>query len=399
MLNLRKSSSTANFKEEQLKFLQLIADQAAIAIENARLYDLESQRAKELEQLNYEVTFEKLKLECVLKSLADGVMVLNEKEEVVLINTVLEKIFGFNSNELKGKSYTQLINNEDFTKLISKMKVNKQGSIQIPLGKERIFEIVPTFIKDFSDKPWGKVIVFHDITHMSKMQKLKSDVVSMVSHELRTPLTSIIGFADILIRKELDNKRRKKYLSIIQEESSRLLDLINDLLDQAKLEAGYYDFKKEEVNLIDLIDKAVDMVSNYSDKHLIKKLIPEKVSYIIGDNQMLYRVITNLLSNAIKYSPAGGNIILELNERSDCLELTVEDQGIGIPEGEIRHLFEKFYRVDKNNISGIKGTGLGLANVKYILDAHAGSIGVESEIAKGSTFTFCLPKERKVNED
>jgi len=114
---------------------------------------------------------------------------------------------------------------------------------------------------------------------------------------------------------------------------------------------------------------------------------------------MLYRVITNLLSNAIKYSPAGGNIFVELNENPDVLEVTVEDQGIGIPEDEIIHLFEKFYRVDKKNVTGIKGTGLGLANVKYILDAHAGSIVVESEIGKGSTFTFCLPKERKLNEE
>jgi len=396
VLNLRKTNSTEDFTREQLNFLELIADQAAIAIDNATLYDLENRRSKELEKLNSEITFEKTKMESILKSLADGVMVLNEANEIVLINPVLEETFGTKSSIVEGSLYDSLIKDSPFRELIFGMDRHKSGSIQLPLGKnDNIFEIAASYINEFSSGTLGKVIIFHDITHMKKIHKLKSDVVSMVSHELRTPLTSIIGFADILMRKELDSTRRKKYLSIIQEESSRLLELINNLLDQAKLEAGRYEFRKEKIDIKFLIQKAVDVISSQVDKHSLTCLLPDGVSPLIGDGDMIYRVITNLLSNAIKYSPSGGNIIIDLREDDKCIEVCVEDEGIGIPSDVVSNLFEKFYRGDEKIIDGIKGTGMGLANVKYILDAHGGNIAVESELGRGSKFTFYLPKERK----
>ena len=396
VLNLRKTDSKDNFTKEQLNFLELIAEQAAIAIDNASLYDLEKRRALELEKLNSQITFEKLKMESILNSLADGVMVLNDEDEIVLINPVLEKTFGITSSFVEGKSYTSLIKTPSFNKFLSELDDNKSISMHLPPGKDdKTFEVIASYIKEFSSAPGGKVIIFHDITHMKKIQKLKSDVVSMVSHELRTPLTSIIGFADILIRKELDANRRRKYLSIIQEESARLLELINNLLDQAKLEAGRYEFKKEKVDMISLIKKARDVVSSQSEKHVIKCLLPDDICTVFGDSEMLYQVIINLFSNAIKYSPAGGDIVVDVREEKDSIEISVEDEGIGIPANVITHLFEKFYRGDEKFIDGIKGTGLGLANVKYILDAHGGNIDVESELGIGSKFTFYLPKERK----
>jgi signal transduction histidine kinase len=324
-------------------------------------------------------------------------MVVNEVDDIVLINPALEKLFDVSSHSIEGEKYDLLIRDSSFSDFISEVYKDKVKSIELTLCEDRIFEVILSHIKGFSEKPW-KVIVFHDITHMKKIQKLKSDVVSMVSHELRTPLTSIIGFADILMRKELDKDKRKKYVSIIQEESTRLLELINKLLDLSKLEAGYYEFRKDWIDIIEFINKAVNFISTQSDKHSLKVLVPDYCSPVIGDGDMLYQVIVNLLGNAIKYSPAGGNIVISLFDTGNSLEVSIEDEGIGIPADVIPRLFEKFYRGNEKIISGIKGTGLGLANVKYILEAHGGSINVESELDKGSRFTFYLPKEGKIDE-
>ncbi|MEQ8224333.1 MAG: GAF domain-containing protein, partial [Candidatus Eremiobacterota bacterium] len=193
VLNLRKASSKNDFTEEQLKFLSMIGDQAAIAIENARLYDLEKKRAGELEQLNKKITFEKIKTEAVLKSLSNGVMVLNDTNEIVLINSALEKLFCVNSSSLEGMNYRELIRASEAIPLVEGISENPDAIsfIEVPLGKDgRIFDVHCAFIRDNSGEILGKVIVFHDITHMKKIQQMKSEFVSMVSHELRTPLTS-----------------------------------------------------------------------------------------------------------------------------------------------------------------------------------------------------------------
>jgi len=401
VLNLRKASSKDDFTEEQLNFLSMIGDQAAIAIENARLYDLEKKRAGELEQLNKKITFEKIKTEAVLKSLSNGVMVLNDTNEIVLINSALEKLFCVNSSSLEGMNYRELIRASEAIPLVEGISENPDAInfIELPLGKDgRIFDVHCAFIRDNSGEILGKVIVFHDITHMKKIQQMKSEFVSMVSHELRTPLTSIMGFVDILINKELDKNRRKKYLSIIQEESSRLLELINNLLDLSRLEAGRYEFKKERINLVNIINKSIVVISPQAvHKIIFNSTVSSCI--LIGDEDMLYRVMINLLSNAIKYSPDGGDISVTLIDKKDIWEVTVADNGIGISGEVIPRLFERFYRGASAITTKIKGTGLGLANVKYILEVHGGSIRVESELDKGSRFIFYLPKEGKFNEN
>ncbi|MEQ8171133.1 MAG: ATP-binding protein, partial [Candidatus Eremiobacterota bacterium] len=401
VLNLRKASQAHDFTEEQLKFLSMIGDQAAIAIENARLYDLEKKRSEELEQLNRKITFEKIKTEAVLKSLSDGVIVLNDINEIVLINSAMEKLFSVNSSYLESKNYRELIRAPEFVSLVEGMseKPDAITFIELSVGKDgRIFDVHCAFIRDSSGEILGKVIVFHDITHMKKIQQMKSDFVSMVSHELRTPLTSIMGFVDILINKELDKNRRKKYLSIIQEESSRLLELINNLLDLSRLEAGRYEFKKERINLVDIINKSIVVISPQSVHKIIFNSTVSSCIFI-GDEDMLYRVMINLLSNAIKYSPDGGDISVTLTDKKDMWEISVADNGIGISREVIPRLFERFYRGASAISTKIKGTGLGLANVKYILEVHGGSITVESELDKGSRFIFYLPKEGKFNEN
>ena len=178
VLNLRKASQAHDFTEEQLKFLSMIGDQAAIAIENARLYDLEKKRSEELEQLNRKITFEKIKTEAVLKSLSDGVIVLNDINEIVLINSAMEKLFSVNSSYLESKNYRELIRAPEFVSLVEGMseKPDAITFIELSVGKDgRIFDVHCAFIRDSSGEILGKVIVFHDITHMKKIQQMKSD--------------------------------------------------------------------------------------------------------------------------------------------------------------------------------------------------------------------------------
>ena len=229
---------------------------------------------------------------------------------------------------------------------------------------------------------------------------MKDDFVSYVSHELRTPLASITAYSEMLLDDEIaDEKTRKEFYSVIQNQAKRLNRLIEDILNTARIESGLIKIKKQPVSLTMLIEEQMQMMKSYaSDKNITlswanacrQQIIFDQV---MADKDMMSQVIINLLSNAVKYTPSGGSVKVEteVDEIASVAKVSITDTGIGIPENEIGHLFDKFYRVEANKKQA-GGTGLGLSLVKQIVEKiHNGRVFVRSKPGQGSTFGFELP--------
>jgi signal transduction histidine kinase len=223
-----------------------------------------------------------------------------------------------------------------------------------------------------------------------KLEKAKSEFVSMVSHELRTPLTSIHGFSEILTTKEMEPEKKQEFYRIILNESERLSRLISNLLSLSKIEAGI-ELNREMIDIGDLVEEDMEFFQSQTVLHELKYLGNRQLPQVYGDQDRLHQVIKNLLSNAIKYSPQGGPVEVETGVEGKYVTISVSDYGIGIPADELTHIFERFRRVERKEASGITGTGLGLAIVKHLVELHAGKINVRSEPGQGSTFTIFIP--------
>ena len=227
-----------------------------------------------------------------------------------------------------------------------------------------------------------------------ELDRLKSDFVGIVSHDFRTPLSSIMLAAKSLVKKDIvaTNEHFKEYLNIIIDQATKLSQLAEDTLTITKMESGQLSYYFKLVNIETLVKEAVSMVK-FSNRHQLQYNIELDASFVKGDQSKLRQVLLNLVSNSVKYSPRGGKIeISVVNRDVDEILLSVKDQGIGIPENQLEKLFQKFSRVDSDEVSNIKGSGLGLWISREIIKAHGGKIWVESEVGVGSTFMFTLKK-------
>ncbi|MCK4961934.1 MAG: PAS domain-containing sensor histidine kinase, partial [Anaerolineales bacterium] len=227
------------------------------------------------------------------------------------------------------------------------------------------------------------------------LARLKSEFISNVSHELRTPLQSIKGFTKLMLQEKVpDPERQKEFLTIMDKESERLGQLVESVLDVSRLENGRFELQKERQSIKDLLHKIVrEFRAVASEKGIaISESIPAALPEMEVDGERLRRVVVNLLSNAVKSSSDGGNIAVRAEIKDDRLLVRVADQGIGIPEEAIPHLFERFYQAEGS--AKVGGAGLGLHISKEIIEAHGGRIWVESEEGKGSTFSFALPLDQ-----
>lgn len=228
------------------------------------------------------------------------------------------------------------------------------------------------------------------VRELKRVSQMKSEIVSMVTHDLKTPLTSIQGFLELVLTRNLPPEKTSRYLTIVQEEAERLVRLINNLLDLSKLEAGEFKLTRRPVDLIRIIKATLSTLGSNEPPN-ISFHPPAKVPLVLADEDLIIQVIHNLVSNAMKYSPERGNIEIRVAPAGSFVTTEVEDHGIGIPAEKLSQLFSRYYRVDSTATRGIPGTGLGLANVKYIVEAHGGNLSVESHEGRGSIFAFSLP--------
>ena len=232
----------------------------------------------------------------------------------------------------------------------------------------------------------------------AELSKAKDEMVSMVSHEMRTPLASIVGFAELLVTREVTPEQRTEYLGVMLQEGRRLTALINDFLDLRRIEGGHLKMRYAPADIKALIKRSVALIAD-PEGIPIQIRVPYNMPLVRIDGDSILRVVANLLSNARKYSPDGGSIVVGAGLVADMVEVYVEDQGLGIPGDALSQVFRRFFRVDNPDRDGIKGTGLGLAICKNIVESHGGTIGVESDgLGKGARFHFTVPLAREAAE-
>jgi signal transduction histidine kinase len=232
-----------------------------------------------------------------------------------------------------------------------------------------------------------------DITRFREAEEMKSTFVSVVSHELKTPVSLIKGYAGTLAREDAqwDTATLREGLQVIEEEADRLNDLINNLLDASRIQAGAFKVERSELCLPRLAERVVENFRLQTDKHHLVTDFPKDYPDVMGDEERLRQVLNNLISNAIKYSPQGGEIRIGGWADRESATVYVADQGIGIPVEEQANIFQRFYRVDSSLRRSTQGTGLGMFLSKSIVDAHGGRIWLRSEPGKGTTVFFALP--------
>lgn len=349
-----------------------------------------------------EVLSNKSKLEAVLLSMFEGVMVVDVEGRIILMNVSLKKILEVKEDPV-GRRPLELIRNIDVQGLVDKALKTPRGvesrELHIHLAEEKIILVHATAVIR-SGEIDGAILVFHDITELRRLEKIRQDFVANVSHELRTPVATIKGYAETLLDGALDDKENARdFLQIIHSDADRLSKLINDLLDLARIESGKLNLMLKPWPIIPIMERAVSLLRQQAvDKSVtILTDFPDKLPSVLVDENAIAQVLLNLIENAIKYTNDGGKIIVSAKDAGDHVLVSIKDNGIGIPQEDIPRIFERFYRVDKARSRQLGSTGLGLSIVKHILLAHNGDIHVESVVAKGSVFTFSIPKANSFN--
>ncbi len=342
------------------------------------------------------ISGEKAKLEAVLSSMFEGVMLTDPRGRIVMANPALKKLF-FVVSDPAGKRPLEVLRNNDLQEMVERSLSSGEGivtreiNIASPENRCVIVNGVPIAKAGVTE---GAVFVFHDITELKKLEEIRKDFVANVSHELRTPISSIKGYAETLLDgKVQDANTAKEFISIISQNSDRLESLIKDLLDLAGIESGKMRMEFEPLDIFPTIERSLGVLDKSArEKSISVKFdIPGDLPKVLGDQKRLSQVFLNLLDNAIKYTPAGGSVVITANTRSGQVQIDVSDTGIGIPEKDLPRIFERFYRVDKARSRELGGTGLGLSIVKHIVQAHGGQVWVQSVPGRGSTFSFTIP--------
>ncbi len=355
------------------------------------------------EQNIEQLTLERNKLEAVLMSIANGVVVCDNNDNVVLINNHAHKLLELDENQMLNEKIQQYVDTEgnycfkdkieEFKDTPIEVMENKPLEFNIQVDKRVIKSIISPMFTRNNDYV-GYIIVLIDMTKEAEMDAMRSTFISNVSHELRTPVTVLRSYIDTLYNygNEFDYETQKEFIGTINQEIIRLNRMVNDILDFSRMEANA-PMEKSLNSIYEVIDTCVSQVQPLTKEHNLTISVnkEENIPEFLFNYDGIERALTNFLSNAIKYSPDNGKIQVSLTRDGDNAIVTVSDEGCGIAPEHQKKIFDRFYRVE-NNIHTIKGTGLGLHLVKQTIEKyHNGKVFVQSEIGKGSTFGFILP--------
>ena len=361
-----------HFLEHHTTLMSALADYAAIAIENARLYS--------------STDIERRKLETILTKVEDGVFVVDNEGRVVLVNHTVRSAFKLTEGNLAGKQIRDVIHHPDLLDIFNEEKRSQPSRSEISLDDGRVFNAQITPIPEV-----GLVVTMQDITHLKELDRIKSDFVSTVSHDLRSPLTAILGYVELIDRAGPVTEQQREFIRRVQFSVSNITALINDLLDLGRIEAGF-DALKEIVPISTIIRYSVESYRNRLEEKSqeLRLEIAENLPTVLGNPVRLRQMMGNLVGNAIKYTPTNGCIDVSARAEDGQIIVRVKDNGAGIPPTDQPYIFDKFYRAS-NVPSDVSGTGLGLAIVKSIVENHQGRIWVDSAVGMGTTFTIVLP--------
>jgi len=345
---------------------------------------------------------EKSKVLAAFASMSEGVLVLDIENRIEAFNRAFRNMIGSRYGEIRGKTLLEAFRSTDLQDFYERFiatenPISKVINIQEPVP--RVFEITISTIKGLPHNDRKTMLVFHDVTRIKKLEKMRADFVANVTHELKTPLTAVLGFIETLQAGAIDDRETAgKFLDVIDRQTSRLNRLIDDLLVISNIELGEMKFYFEGVSLGDSVNTALSMVEHKArEKELqIKKDIPENLPLVRADRDRLVQIFLNILDNAVKFNNPGGEVAVSASERDGGVEVRISDTGIGIPLSEISRLGERFYRVDKARSRELGGTGLGLSIVKHLMIAHEGRMDIESQLGHGTAVSLYFPLFKEV---
>ncbi|MBU0705510.1 MAG: HAMP domain-containing protein [Chloroflexi bacterium] len=367
------------FDASEIDLLSTLASQTAVLVENARLFQAAEGRRR--------------RLEAILTSTTDAILVTDRDDRILLINPAAEQAFGIAASMVVG----QRIDEAELSPTLEAVFAEpdpESGALaeELPLPDGRTLYANVSTILSADGERIGRVALMRDITHFKELDEMKSEFVATVSHDLRAPLTFMRGYTTMLPMVGELSEKQNDYVEKILHGVGQMSELIDDLLNLGRIEAGV-GLERQPCHVGAILVEAVDgMRARASAKGLTLRLDPaEGGAMIAGDATLLRQAITNLVDNAVKYTPSGGIVTVGLSVRPDQCVIHVTDTGIGIAPDDQMRLFEKFYRIKRRDTAGIPGTGLGLAIVKSIVERHGGKVWVESELNTGSTFHASLP--------
>jgi len=371
VLGVDNRFARAALNTRDVKLLNALAEYTVIALENARLYTATIQ--------------EQSKLAAVLANVQDGVLVVDLEERLLLANTAARQALGLDE-AAAGKPLVEILPHPELSCILQPENHNPQQWGEVELSEDLILSVQSAPIPKV-----GRVITLHDITHLRKMDRLKTDFVNSVSHDLRSPLTAILGYIDLVERVGPTNERQQDFIQRALASVKNLSSLVDDLLDLSRIEAGM-DMHLVPLALQPLVRQVGEtFAAHFSSKKLEWRLdLPQEEITLPGSPLQLRQLLDNLVTNAIKYTPEGGRVSVTVRVVEEQLLLSVSDTGQGIPPDEQADIFKKFFRAS-NVPPQVPGSGLGLSIVKSVVDNHQGRIWVESTPGAGSTFSVLLP--------
>jgi signal transduction histidine kinase/CheY-like chemotaxis protein len=372
VLGVDNRTTKLPFKEHDVRLLLALAEYAVIALENANLY----------ENANHE----RNKLETILKSIQDGVIVINEERKILFVNQVILSAFLMENKSPVGQVIDQVFGIPELMALVNAINPSLFNRIELTTPDGRFFNAQISTIAGI-----GQAITIHDITHLKKLDRIKTEFVNTVSHDLRSPLTAILGYTELIERAGPVNSLQRDFIRRVQNSVQNITSLVNDLLNLGRIEAGF-DSHREPVYLRQLIEYSLDQLKILIEGRQMKLVcqLPENFPPIFANPVQMRQMLDNMLDNAMKYSPDRGTISVNADVQQDQVILQFKDTGIGIPPADLPFIFDKFFRAG-NIGTGVTGSGLGLAIVKSIVEAHQGRIWVDSKLGEGTCFTIVFP--------
>ena len=351
--------------------------------------------AANLQQTLDDITHERSRLSTVLRHMPNGILFISPSGRLLLSNPASQRLLQFDESA-HGRPHLHVTQNYKLSEAIDDaLQTHESSRIEVVLHhpEERNIEVIlaPIFR---NEKLRGLLVLLHDVTHVRRLTRLRTEFIANASHELRTPITSIKGFTETMLDHGFDDpEETRKYVEIIDREAERLVNIVQDLLILVRL-GSYQITNQVHVHLNQIVERVVERLRPFAEKAGIElQWQVEKDPVITGDPDYLERMVLNLVENGIKYTPEGGRVRVEtwVDEYHRYVGLTVSDTGIGIPKEARSRIFDRFYRVDRGRSRDKGGTGLGLSIVKSIVEAHRGKIEVDSVVGQGSTFKLSFP--------